>query len=152
MVGPSPYRYASFAELRAVMGGAWLVCRPCRRFVPVGRWLDARDSRRTTFSCSVCGGDGDVVLEDPAKEGLQHDPRPTASTGDVPPAGHPPACQPVRPSGANPRGRSAARERCPTPTGGPGLPQGPAQYARARSEGTANTRVDSDQYAREPHF
>jgi len=76
LAGPNPYPVHSFLELRKVMGRAYVVCRPCRRFVPLGRWLDARDTRKTTFSCSVCGGDGDVVLEDPAKEGLQHDPRP----------------------------------------------------------------------------
>ena len=58
------------------MGRPYVVCRPCRRFVAIGTWLDSRDTRTTTFSCSVCGGDGDVVLEDPAREGLQHDPRP----------------------------------------------------------------------------
>ena len=76
MVGPSPYKYASFRELRAVLGRPYLVCRPCRRFVALGKWLDGRDSRTTTFSCSACGGEGEVVLEDPAREGLQHDPRP----------------------------------------------------------------------------
>jgi hypothetical protein len=58
------------------MGRPYVVCRPCRRFVALGTWLDGRDTRTTTFSCSVCGGDGDVMLEDPAKDGLQHDPRP----------------------------------------------------------------------------
>jgi hypothetical protein len=46
---------------------------PCRRFVATGRWLDGPDSRKTTFSYSVCGGDGAVVSENPAKEGLQYD-------------------------------------------------------------------------------
>jgi hypothetical protein len=76
VVGPSPYKYASFRELRAVLGRGYIICRPCRRFVPLGRWLDDRDSRLTTFSCSVCGGDGAVVHEDSARDGLQHDPRP----------------------------------------------------------------------------
>jgi hypothetical protein len=77
LAGPNPYPVHSFLALRKVMGRPYVVCRPCRRFVPLGRWLDSRDTRTTTFSCSACGGDGDVVLEDdPAKEGLQHDPRP----------------------------------------------------------------------------
>jgi len=59
------------------MGRAYVVCRPCRRFVPLGTWLDRRDTRMTSFSCSVCGGAGDIVLDDPAREGLQHDPRPS---------------------------------------------------------------------------
>jgi hypothetical protein len=76
LVGPNPYRLHSFRELRVVMGRPFVVCKPCRRFVPLGNWLDDRDSRTTTFSCSVCGAAGDVVFEDPAREGLQHDPRP----------------------------------------------------------------------------
>lgn len=77
MVGPNPYPVHSFRELRAVLGQPYVVCGPCRRFVALGAWFDRRDTRATTFSCSVCGGAGDVVLEDPAREGLQHDPRPT---------------------------------------------------------------------------
>ena len=76
LAGPNPYRLHSFRELRAIMGRPYVICRPCRRFVPIGAWLDRRDTRSTTFSCSVCGSSGDIVLEDPAKEGLQHDPRP----------------------------------------------------------------------------
>jgi hypothetical protein len=76
LAGPNPYPAHSFLALRKVMGRPYVVCRPCRRFVPLGIWLDRLDTRTTTFSCSVCGGDGDVVLENPAKEGLQHDPRP----------------------------------------------------------------------------
>jgi transposase-like protein len=75
LAGPNPYPVHSFLELRKVMGRPYVVCRPCRRFVQLGIWLDGRDTRSTTFSCSVCGGVGEVVLEDPAKDGLQHDPR-----------------------------------------------------------------------------
>jgi hypothetical protein len=75
VVGPNPYPLYSFLELRKGLGPAWVVCRPCSRFVPIPRGLDLRDTRGTTFSCSVCGDPGDVALEDPAKEGLQHDPR-----------------------------------------------------------------------------
>ena len=57
------------------MGRAYVVCRPCRRFVGVGAWLDKLDTRAVTFSCSVCGGHGELTVEHPGKEGLQHDPR-----------------------------------------------------------------------------
>jgi hypothetical protein len=70
LAGPNPYSVHSFLELRKVTGRPYVVCRPCRRFVPLGAWLHSRDTRTTTFSCSVCGGDGDVVLKDPAREGL----------------------------------------------------------------------------------
>jgi hypothetical protein len=76
LVGPNPYALHSFRELRAVMGRPYVVCRPCRRFVALGNWLDGRDSRATTFSCSICGGAGTMVFDDPVREGLQHDPRP----------------------------------------------------------------------------
>jgi len=58
------------------MGRAYVVCRPCRRFVAVGAWLDGRDTRQATFSCTVCGGAGELTLEDPARQGLEHDLRP----------------------------------------------------------------------------
>lgn len=82
MAGPNPYELHSFRELRAVMGRAYVVCRPCHRFVSVGAWLDARDTRLVTFSCTVCGGIGELTVEDPAKQGLQYDLRPN-------PARHP---------------------------------------------------------------
>jgi hypothetical protein len=77
LVGPNPYRLHSFRELRKVMGRPYIVCRPCLRYVSLGTWLDDRDTGATTFSCSVCGSQGEVVFEDPEKEDLQHDPRPT---------------------------------------------------------------------------
>ena len=55
------------------MGRAYVVCRPCRRFVGVGAWLDGLDTRSVAFSCTVCGRPGELTIEDPAKEGLQHD-------------------------------------------------------------------------------
>ena len=66
MAGPNPYPVHSFLELRKVMGRPYVVCRRCRRFVTVGAWLDRRDARTTTFSYSVCGGDGNLVLGDEA--------------------------------------------------------------------------------------
>src|SRR4051812_6766689 len=56
------------------MGRAWVVCRPCLRFVEL-RVRDDRDTRATTFSCCVCGREGQITFEDPAREGLQFDPR-----------------------------------------------------------------------------
>jgi hypothetical protein len=73
LAGPNPYELHSFRELRAVMGRAYIVCRPCRRFVSVGASLDGLDTRLVTFSCTVCGGAGELTVEDPAKEGLQPD-------------------------------------------------------------------------------
>jgi len=45
LAGPNPYPLHSFLELRKIMGRAYVVCRPCRRFVAVGAWLDGRDTR-----------------------------------------------------------------------------------------------------------
>jgi len=73
VAGPNPYELHSFRELRAVMGRAFVVCRPCQRFVGVGAWLDGLDTRLVTFSCSVCGGPGELTVEDPARDGMQHD-------------------------------------------------------------------------------
>lgn len=76
MAGPNPYRVHSFEELR-YFGRTWLVCEPCRRFaiVPASR-LKGRDTRTTTFSCSVCGGPSKIINEDPGIGGrLQFDPR-----------------------------------------------------------------------------
>ena len=44
-----------------------------RRAVGVGSWLDGLDTRLVTFSCTVCRGAGELTVDDPAKEGLQHD-------------------------------------------------------------------------------
>ncbi len=74
MAGLNPYRLYSFRELRAVMGQAWVVCRPCLRFVDL-RVADDRDTRATTFSCCLCGREGQLAFEDPAGNGLQYDPR-----------------------------------------------------------------------------
>jgi len=73
VAGPNPYELHSFRELRAVMGRVYVACEPCQRFVGLGAWLDSLDSRLVTFSCSLCGGAGKVTLDDPSREGLQHD-------------------------------------------------------------------------------
>jgi len=44
------------------------------RFVEL-RVSDDRDTRTTTFSCCLCGREGTLTFDDPAKEGLQYDPR-----------------------------------------------------------------------------
>jgi hypothetical protein len=77
LVGPNPHRLHSFGEMRAIVGRAWLVCQPCQRYALVpSHALKDRNTRTTTFSCSVCGGAGKLVTEDPHKEGLQPDPQP----------------------------------------------------------------------------
>jgi len=75
VAGPNPYTLHSFRELRAIMGRAWVVCHPCLRFVEL-RVRDDRDTRITTFSCCLCGREGKLTFDDPAKQGLQYDPRP----------------------------------------------------------------------------
>lgn len=70
MVGPNPHRLHSFGELDAIMGRCWVVCRSCRRYATVpANALKDRDTRETTFSCSVCGGAGQLVIDDPHKAG-----------------------------------------------------------------------------------
>ncbi len=73
MAGPNPHKLYSFRELRAIAGKSWVTCPPCTRYVGLPLGLDARDTRVTTFSCSVCGDEGKLVFEDPGKAGLQHD-------------------------------------------------------------------------------
>jgi hypothetical protein len=75
VVGHNPYPLYSFIELRKGMGPNWGVCEACRRYIQLWRALDDRDTRTTTFSCSVCGDAGRIATEDPAKEGFQADPR-----------------------------------------------------------------------------
>jgi hypothetical protein len=67
VVGPSPYPYASFAALRVVYGEAiFIVCYACHRYA-LFAWREhaERDSRRTSFSCCVCGGAGTLASEKP---------------------------------------------------------------------------------------
>jgi len=76
MVGLSRFPYASFAALKHTYDTLFVQCTPCRRYarLAIGPIRD-RDSRFTTFSCCVCGGPGELVLDDPAAKGLAHDPR-----------------------------------------------------------------------------
>ena len=59
----------SFGALRKTFGPLWVRCDVCRRYA----WLLLRDLRdvdyRTkTFSCSICGADGAMALEEPCKD------------------------------------------------------------------------------------
>jgi hypothetical protein len=56
VVGPSPYKYASFAELRAVQGPPGSFCRSCHRFVPLGRWLDRATAGRPASASFIPRG------------------------------------------------------------------------------------------------
>lgn len=77
MVGLSPYPYASFAALRRTFGTLFVQCTRCRRYVRlVVRPIRERDSRITTFSCCLCGSEGQLVLDDPGDKGFFLDERP----------------------------------------------------------------------------
>lgn len=77
MVGLSRYPYASFAALRHTLGPLFVRCTSCRRYVKLAVGpIRERDSRITTFSCCLCGGAGDVVLDDPGEQGFVLDERP----------------------------------------------------------------------------
>jgi hypothetical protein len=69
----NPHPPHSFLKLRKGLGPAWVVCEPCRRYVLRPPGIDQRDTRVTAFSCSVCGGVGRLVDEDPEKQGFQPD-------------------------------------------------------------------------------
>jgi hypothetical protein len=76
LVGLSRYPYASFAALRHTYGELFVQCAPCRRYIRLGIGpIRNRDSRAATFSCCVCGGAGDLVLDDPAGKGFGLDAR-----------------------------------------------------------------------------
>ena len=76
MVGLSPYPYASFAALKHTYDELFVLCVSCRRYIRLAIGpIRERDSRRTTFSCCLCGGVGQVVLDDPGKDGYVLDPR-----------------------------------------------------------------------------
>ena len=70
MVGPSPYKRYSFAELRAVIGPLWVRCDSCRRFrsLRITRALRDRDYRTTRFTCRRCGRQGHCTLDRPDQE------------------------------------------------------------------------------------
>ena len=128
------------------MGRLYAACRPCRRFVPLGAWLDGRDTRTTTFSCSACGGPGDVVLEDPAREGLQYDSRPNPPRHRMAALrlqqfqqlndhyGHKPAAREVMPQAERPRREPEPRYRL--------KPMPFTTHGRCRSHGSSSRSPD----------
>jgi hypothetical protein len=78
LVGLSRYPYASFAALRHAYDRLFVQCVPCRRYLSLAVGpIRERDSRRTTFSCCLCGVAGEVVIDDPAEKGFVLDRRET---------------------------------------------------------------------------
>ena len=76
MVGLSRYPYASFAALKHTYDALFVLCVPCRRYIRLAIGpIRGRDSRYTTFSCCACGGVGQLVIDDPGKDGYALDPR-----------------------------------------------------------------------------
>jgi hypothetical protein len=69
MVGPFRGVPYSFGALRKVFGPLWVRCDVCRRYarLHLGELHDV-DSRTKTFSCSICGSDGAMALEEPCKD------------------------------------------------------------------------------------
>jgi hypothetical protein len=58
---------ASLVPRAAHGNGPAVVCRPCRRIVPIGGRLDGRDSRSTMFSCSYVAMPATWFPKPPAK-------------------------------------------------------------------------------------
>ena len=58
----------SFGALRKVFGPLWVRCDVCRRYarLHIGELRDV--DYRTTFSCSICGADGAMALNEPCKD------------------------------------------------------------------------------------
>jgi hypothetical protein len=69
MVGPFRGVPYSFGALRKVFGPLWVRCDVCRRYarLHIGELRDV-DYRTKTFSCSICGADGAMALEEPCKD------------------------------------------------------------------------------------
>ena len=84
MAGPNPYKLHSFEEWHHFTKGAlYVVCYGCQRYATVSIAKHGkRDTRQTTFSCCLCGGDGKMTAEKPldhiredARENARHHPR-----------------------------------------------------------------------------
>jgi hypothetical protein len=59
----------SFGALRKTFGPLWIRCDVCRRYARLFvRELRDVDYRTKTFSCSICGADGAIALEQPCKD------------------------------------------------------------------------------------
>jgi hypothetical protein len=58
----------TFRAVTEVLGRVYVVCWSCRRYMPLYMTpeIAERDSKRTTFSCSTCGGIGHQTFDDPA--------------------------------------------------------------------------------------
>ena len=69
MVDRFPSVPYSFGALRKVFGPLWVRCDVCRRYarLHLGELRDV-DYRTKTFSCSICGADGAMALEEPCKD------------------------------------------------------------------------------------
>jgi hypothetical protein len=69
MVGPFRGVPYSFGALRKVLGPLWVRCDVCRRYarLHLGELRNV-DYRTKTFSCSICGSDGAMALEEPCKD------------------------------------------------------------------------------------
>ena len=69
MVGPFRGVPYSFGALRQVFGPLWVRCDVCRRYARLHlRELRDVDYRTKTFSCSICGSDGAMALDEPCKD------------------------------------------------------------------------------------
>ena len=69
MVGPWPHRAYTFRALSTTYGQMWLRCDVCRRYARLKlAGLHDADYRTKTFSCSICGADGAIALEEPCKD------------------------------------------------------------------------------------
>jgi hypothetical protein len=69
MVDPFPGVPYSFGALRKTFGPLWVRCDVCRRYARLFlRELRDVDYRTKTFSCSICGANGALALEEPCKD------------------------------------------------------------------------------------
>ena len=69
MVGYWPDRAFTFRAFRKVFGPLWVRCDVCRRYAQLHLGeLRGVDYRTKTFSCSICGSDGAMALEEPCKD------------------------------------------------------------------------------------
>ena len=69
MVGPFRGVPYSFGALRKTFGPLWIRCDVCRRYARLFlRELRDVDYRTKSFSCSICGADGAMALDEPCKD------------------------------------------------------------------------------------
>ena len=70
MVGRPPFTPYTFRALKEVFGELYARCDVCRRYAVLYPTTDlaARDSRRTTFGCCVCGAEGASTVTRPDTE------------------------------------------------------------------------------------